>query len=1639
MADTSTYSSLYRHLPLPALVYILKTLKIIDANPAAIDFYGYSKEAFLNMTLEDIRPSDEIPRLLSAVDQLKGQEGNINFGISTHQKKNGDLVRMEINAHKFELHGETCVMVTCHDVTEREMRYAALMESEQKLQDAVKISKIGYWKQDLDGGNLQWSDEVYNIWGIKETTPALTSESFLRSIHPDDKDRYLRERKKFNRKGGGEIAHRIIRPDGSVRWVRHIGRTLYNPHTKSEFVQGTVQDITAQKKEEERLKLLESVVTNTNDAVLITEAEPVDDPGPKIIYANKAYTKMTGYTLAESIGQNPRMLQGPKTDERELKILKTALKNWKPCEISVINYKKNGEAFWNNMTIKPVANEKGWFTHWIAIERDITQQKNEEQEKALLTKISLAFQKDYSLTKILTKVCNILVEYGDFAFGEFWLPDIKEQTIKLSAKCKNNIAAQSFYKNSKSTTSFEKGKGLPGKVWKKGNIEIWDNPGNNEQFTRKSAAKKAGITSIIGAPLTHNQKFVGVLVMGISNLDDNLQNHRNILKRLESFIGSEINRKRLENQLQHTFQAIPDIICLKDFEGNFLKINQSGCDLLGYEESEIIGRSCGDLIHPAHIQQSEKIFSKILLGQKKASFENRYLTKNGSVVWLSWNIRSSPEDKILYASAKDITREKKLRELVDSATSLARIGGWDLDLKTETFYWSDMVHLIHETDIETYSPTLPEAINFYREDYREEIVGIITRAGETTGHYDYEAPIITAKGKEIWIRTIGQFEYLNGEPIRIFGSFQDIHEQKMAEIRFKSVQDNIPGVVFQYVQLPDGSDKLTYVSKGSEIVWGLTPEECMEDVSKIWEQIARGGTLSKVANSVRESAEKMEKWEVTMRSVLPNGELIWLEGHGIPRAMADGSVIWDSLIMDVSERVQMKELLEESIKISRLGSWQLQVSNSVVSDKMYWSPMIIEILEIEEEITPTLLMAYSFFEEKSRSIIEKAGIALLEKGRDFDLELLVKTAKGNERWVRCIGKSDWVDGVCIRVYGSFQDIHQRKTSELELQKAYNDKVKFIESIGDAFFTVMPDFEVTYWNQKAKELLGISPEEVVGKNLWDVFADAVELPSYKNYHLALETKKPISFEDFYENKWLEVNAFPSEEGLTVFFRDITYRKIADERLVKAFTEKVNILESIGDAFFALDNKWKVTYWNHIAEKVLDIPRKKIVGKNLWKVFPKAMESDFYDHCKKAKKTGTSVQFEEHYPDTSKWFEITAYPSEEGLSVYFKDISLRKETDIRIIQANERFEKAAEATSDVIWDWDIMKCEISFGSGLLTNFGHDYSTEPVPIEVWEKLVHSEDKNRVISSLTKTIENKDEEYWVEEYRFLKKDGDFAFVIDKGVVIRDKNGKATRMVGAIIDQTYQKKHEKELLRLNKVLQKHAQELETSNEQLEQFAYIASHDLQEPLRMITSFLSQLERKYQNQLDEKANQYIHYAYDGAKRMKQIILDLLEYSRAGRQENDWEEVDVKSIFEDYLMLRRKIIEEKSARLVASHLPILECYKAPLIQTLHALLDNAVKYSRENVAPEIAVTAEKKEDHWEFAVRDNGIGIEEKFFDKVFIIFQRLHNRGEFEGTGLGLAIVKKHVESWGGKIWLESTLGKGSTFYFTIPELNPKFE
>ena len=678
------------------------------------------------------------------------------------------------------------------------------------------------------------------------------------------------------------------------------------------------------------------------------------------------------------------------------------------------------------------------------------------------------------------------------------------------------------------------------------------------------------------------------------------------------------------------------------------------------------------------------------------------------------------------------------------------------------------------------------------------------------------------------------------------------------------------------------------------------------------------------------------------------------------------------------------------------------------------------------------------------------------------------------------------------------DMSDQKTQEYKLiqlleetQKSHHKEnesrallEKVLDSITDGFFIVDRNWKILFWNKTAEIVLRKNKHALVGKDLWEEFPDFIRLKEHVNYTILFEHKKSIRFEEYFPvyKIWADVSVYPSDNNLSVYFKDVT--EVKNLRTLERLEREVLEMNARPDSQIGQILNFYLRQIEGIHEgmicSVLRLEGDRLynwASPNLPDRYCKAIEgvqiADNVGSC------GTAAFLKEKVvvvdiENDPRWALYKHLALLEGLkscwsfpvmdsdnrvmatfAIYYKKIKeptqeeentleraknlltiiLENRLSVEAVKSsNQNYDMVAQATNDAIWDWHIKADEvIRTGRGLKTLFGYEMEEPLLEKDFWFKRIHPEDLPGVVEKQTSIINDPLEMYWEDEYRFLKKNGQYAYVHDKGFIIRDETKKATRVIGATRDITDRKENEALLLELNNRLKQRADELAASNVELERFAYIASHDMQEPLRMITSFLQLFKKKYEDQIDETAEQYIHFAVDGADRMKKLIMDLLEYSRVGSNKENFETIDTNGLLNDVVNVFLTRLDEMQATVTIDKLPNVKANKTQLFQLFQNLIGNALKYHSGN-SPHIHVGGKEEEGYYLFTVRDNGIGIKPLFFEKIFVLFQRLHHKNEYSGTGIGLAICKKIIERHNGKIWVESEPGKGSCFYFTISKL-----
>jgi PAS domain S-box-containing protein len=371
---------------------------------------------------------------------------------------------------------------------------------------------------------------------------------------------------------------------------------------------------------------------------------------------------------------------------------------------------------------------------------------------------------------------------------------------------------------------------------------------------------------------------------------------------------------------------------------------------------------------------------------------------------------------------------------------------------------------------------------------------------------------------------------------------------------------------------------------------------------------------------------------------------------------------------------------------------------------------------------------------------------------------------------------------------------------------------------------------------------------------------------------------------------------------------------------------------------------------------------------------------------------------------------------------EDITARKEAEEALRQSEERFRKSFELAASGVAHVDLDGRFMRVNRSLTRILGYGES-ELVGRSVKE-VSHPEDRD-VTDAQRALVRSGHRESVRFEKRYIRKDGAVVWV-SLGVALVRSGGGAPQYEIAMFDDITERKQAEAALR-----EAH-EELKRSNSELEQFAYVASHDLQEPLRMVASYTQLLGRRYHDRLDADAREFMGYVVDGAARMKQLIEDLLAYSRVGTKSRDFKAVELDKPLARALANLRAAIGDSGATVTSDPLPVLPVDEGQLAQVFQNLVGNALKF-RSSAAPRVHVSSLEKGDEWEIAVRDNGIGIEPQYFERIFMVFQRLHNKGDYPGTGIGLAIVKKVVERHGGRVRVQSQPGEGSAFIITLPK------
>jgi PAS domain S-box-containing protein len=434
------------------------------------------------------------------------------------------------------------------------------------------------------------------------------------------------------------------------------------------------------------------------------------------------------------------------------------------------------------------------------------------------------------------------------------------------------------------------------------------------------------------------------------------------------------------------------------------------------------------------------------------------------------------------------------------------------------------------------------------------------------------------------------------------------------------------------------------------------------------------------------------------------------------------------------------------------------------------------------------------------------------------------------------------------------------------------------------------------------------------------------------------------------------------------------------------------------------------------------------------YPDSFKIPMSDNLQRVKETGKIMTQEASVVDVyggELWFQSTVLPvnDDEGKIDYLMVISIDI-TDLKQVESKLR-------TKERVFDTSIAANSIADPKGIITEVNAAF------LQIWgfankdevlgKHVSYFLESEKMAAEIIDTLDRKD--VWEGDYIAKKQDGSIFPAHSLATVLRDNDGELVGYQSSVSDITDLRSNEEILKKNMEILRASSEQLRKSNESLEEFAYVASHDMQEPLRVVASYCQLLKEKYYDDLDAEGQKYIDYSVDSAMRMRTLIRELLDFSRVGRLDQPFEYVKVEEIIQEALSDYQMVIDDSNAKIIIEDdMPSASVVRFRFKQLMSNIISNSLKFRSEK-SPEIRIGCCDDGAAWLFYVKDNGIGINSQYLDRIFGIFKRLYSRDEYPGTGIGLALCKRIVETHGGKIWVESEEDKGTCIYFTISKKN----
>ncbi len=1593
------------------------------------DAYGKNLKDILNIVNESTKKPIENP-------VNKVLKDNIILGRSNHSvliSRNGNEISIDHIASPIrdEKGNITGAVLIVNDVSDRRIAERALRESENRFRNLFDYATDAIFVQTQKGNImsvnneacrlLEYSkDELYNLNFkdlIYSKNPAIV-ENITKTIIEKGSHRFEAQ---YKRKGGSPVDVEV-----SMRLIRLLDEDV---------IQLFVRDITERKKSQKEINMLAHAVKSITECVSITGLDN------KLVFVNDAFVKTYGYTLEELSGKSLNIIRSQKNpaglfEEIERQTLEGG---WQG---ELLNRTKAGAEFPIFLSTSVVKNDKGEPVATIGVANDITERKrlenalrdSEQDYKGLFENAHDAIIIFRPEDKIILDVNQSACEIYGYSSSEMIGMSIENFSADV-AKSRENISR--IVKN-----------------------------GNRQRF--ETVHKKKD-----GTEMFLEVNAAGVDYKGQHSI---MSINRDITQRKKAVEALVLSEKRF----QDLYDSAPDIYLSVTRDGVIKSVNKVGAEYLGYTIKELSGKNIFDIIHNADRRIVKEKFEHIFdnKNNKQTELEFRKIKKDGSSIWVRERTRLIHNEKgepaELFIICRDVTERKRTEEILKEREELYRA----------MFEKNLAVKLLVDPDTGAVVDANIAACEFYGldiESLRKKNFGEIAILPEKQLHLELQRAKNEENSYFIIQNKIGQGEIRDVEvytgPIDVKGRLllfcivHDITERKRAEEalqesekKYKNLAENAPIAVTRIIT-PDK----TYDFANEEFVRqsGYTMEEFnmlsdQELIDMIYEE-----DRDKVFSFYREWTAQGNKGtqHIDYRIVNRFKKVVWLDTYLYADFDSNGELkSINQICIDVTEQRRAQAAIRESESRFRTlieNSSDMIAMMDRKATLLYASPSTTRILgyELDEYVGKD---AFSFLHPDDKDKINEMFSNLLKNhGVTINTQYRARHKDGRWLWIEASGTNLLHEPTIGAVVLNYRDITERKRAEEEilLQKSYFQQL--FENSPEAIVILDNADRVVNINSGFEKMFQHALDEVKSKNINQLLvpenlseqASQMSLFVLKGEVIHKETvrkRKDGSLVD------VSILAYPitlgnDQIGVYGIYNDITERKETEKALrnseerYKVFVQqssegilRFEFLEPIPVKLSHTEQVKHAFKYGFLAECNDIVARMygykstdEIAGMRLSEFLPES-ESINTEYLLKFIESGYRLtDFETLIIDkngTKKFLVNNLVGIVEDDRVIRawgtqKDVTASKLANEELRKIQFRLATLLGNLPDVVL-YETGGSNEFVSENVIDLLGYSSGKFVSNPEFFKSIIHPGDFKVVEAKIQAWNSSGNPGILNTEYRCRRADGTYIWLEDHKVAVKGGSSEPDSMAGVLIDVTDHKSTEEKLKQL-------AEKLSVSNKELEQFAYVASHDLQEPLRMVASYIQLLQRRYKGQLSGDADEYIGFAVDGVIRMKTLINDLLVYSRVNTQEFPAEPTDCNKIVEQVKTNLKAAILESNANIVYDNLPTINASPLQLTQLLQNLVSNAIKFRRDE-PPRVEITAKRSGDEWLFSVSDNGIGIEEDFIERVFIIFQRLHNFNEYPGTGIGLAICKKIVEKLGGHIWVESVIGKGSTFNFTIP-------